>query len=48
MAIWSIDTEYGFRGGARDCETRWEPVVFCAVDVDAGQRFLKFESATVG
>ena len=38
MSIFAVDTEYGFHDGLLDHESRWEPVVFCAVNVDTGER----------
>jgi DNA polymerase I-like protein with 3'-5' exonuclease and polymerase domains len=37
MNTWSIDTEYGFRGGV-ECPSAFTPVVFCAVEMDTGER----------
>jgi DNA polymerase I-like protein with 3'-5' exonuclease and polymerase domains len=37
MRTWSIDTEYGWRGG-EECESAFVPVVFCAVEVQTGER----------
>ena len=36
--VWSIDTEWGFRGGRLECESAWEPVLFCAINVAKGER----------
>jgi DNA polymerase I len=36
--IWSIDTEWGFRGGRVDEESAWEPVVLCLVGLRSGRR----------
>jgi DNA polymerase I-like protein with 3'-5' exonuclease and polymerase domains len=37
MTVLSVDTEYGFRGGT-ECESAFVPVVFCAVNVETGER----------
>jgi DNA polymerase I-like protein with 3'-5' exonuclease and polymerase domains len=34
-----IDTEWGFHDGRIDCESAFEPVVFCAVARESGKRF---------
>ncbi len=36
--IWSVDTEWGFRGGCLDHESAWEPVVLCLVGLRSGRR----------
>jgi hypothetical protein len=38
VRVWSIDAEYGFRGGADRCPSAFVPVVFCAVCADTGER----------
>jgi DNA polymerase-1 len=36
--IWAIDTEWGFRNGAVDHESSWEPVVLCAQGLRSGRK----------
>jgi DNA polymerase I-like protein with 3'-5' exonuclease and polymerase domains len=37
MSTWSVDSEYGFRGGA-ECETAFVPALWCAVNIETGER----------
>ncbi len=37
-AVWSLDSEWGFRSGRVDCESAWEPVCLCAVELHCGKR----------
>jgi DNA polymerase I-like protein with 3'-5' exonuclease and polymerase domains len=37
MRTWSIDTEFGFRGGA-EYPSAFVPVIFCAVEANTGER----------
>jgi DNA polymerase I-like protein with 3'-5' exonuclease and polymerase domains len=37
MRAWSVDSEYGFRGGA-EIETAFVPAVLCVVNVETGER----------
>ena len=36
--VWAIDTEWGFHGGRVDCESAWEPILLCAINVQSGDR----------
>src|SRR5262245_27043090 len=36
--LWSIDAEWGFRNGRVDWESAFEPVLFCALEVNTQER----------
>jgi hypothetical protein len=38
MRPWSVDSEWGYRDGCKGWVSKFEPVVFCAVNVDSGER----------
>ena len=38
MAIWAIDTEFGYQNGRLDCESAWRPICLCGVDLHSGEQ----------
>ena len=38
MAIWAIDTEFGFINGRLDCESAWQPICLCGVELHSDEQ----------
>jgi hypothetical protein len=38
QSAWAIDTEWGYKNRQKGCESALEPIVFCAVNINTGQR----------